>query len=234
MDAFGALSDVAQQQPANVVALAVAAVVAGAASSLHCFAMCGPLACYACSKGGAGRLRAPVGAYHLSRIIGYTVLGAVAGLGGAGLLQVSHAPPRWIPWAMAAVLVATALGLGKRSAAIPGVAKIVRAASVRAARLAPTARSLVMGALTPLLPCGLLYGLYATAFATGGWAAGGVLAGAFALGSTPSLVLAQLQTGWMKRLPRGAEFVLSRLVPLMAAAMLVYRALTPEHCPLCQ
>jgi len=233
MDAFAHMNELAGG-PASMLLLAGAAVTAGGAMSLHCFAMCGPLACYGCSRATGRSRRGAMAGYHLARVAAYAVFGAAAGLAGHGVLNITHAPPRWIPWAMAAVLLATAFGLGETVAALPCMAKILHNASLGAAKLAPAARSVVFGALTPLLPCGLLYGLFATAFASGSVGAGAVLAGAFAVGGIPALLLGQLQASWMRRLPRGSDVVLRRVVPIVVAALLIYRALTPEQCPLCQ
>jgi hypothetical protein len=234
MDAFGLMNELAADRATAALVLAGAATTAGLASSLHCFAMCGPLACFGCSAHpGAKASPATFPAYHLARIAAYSVFGAAAGLAGAGLFRMTHSPVRWAPWAMAAVLVATALGVGERIAVLPAVAKIVRRASAKAAGLAPTWKAIATGAMTPLLPCGLLYGLFASAFASGSAASGGLLAGAFALGGVPALFAGQIQSTWMRRLPKGADVVLKRVVPLCVAALLVYRALTPEQCPLC-
>lgn len=235
MSAFGWMNDLASEPGTHLLTLSGAAFVAGLAGSIHCFAMCGPLACYGCSRSPlrTGRT-ATLGAYHGARIAAYGLVGSLFGLAGAGVVRVTPLrSPHWIPWAMAAVLLATAFGLGERLMVIPGLAQLVRGASRRAAAFAPAVRSGVMGALTPLLPCGLLYGLFATSLLTGGFIAGGVLAAAFALGGVPALTLAQLQSGWMRRLPRGADVVIRRVLPALVALLLVYRALNPEQCPLC-
>jgi sulfite exporter TauE/SafE len=235
MSAFASMNELVEGGATGIGVLAGAAAVAGLASSLHCFAMCGPLACAGCARASQGpRRRAAFAAYHVGRITAYMVAGGLFGLAGAGALHfVSTTPPRWIPWAMAAVLLATALGWGERVASVPGVAHVVRVLSARAATLTPLVRAGATGALTPFLPCGLLYGLFATALLSGSPVSGSVLSGAFAAGGVPALALAQLQTTWIRRLPRGSDLVLRRLVPLGAALVLVYRALTPEHCPLC-
>lgn len=91
----------------------------------------------------------------------------------------------------------------------------------------------MMGALTPLLPCGLLYGLYASALAAGSAARGAQLMGLFALGAIPALVAAQLQARWLSRLTAESEWVLRRGLPLVAAGVLAWRALNAGHCANC-
>jgi sulfite exporter TauE/SafE len=235
MNAFAGMSELASEPGTRLLTLSGAAFVAGLAASVHCFAMCGPLACYGCSRSPVRSGKsATMGAYHVARVAAYGLVGSLFGLAGAGVVRLTPLrSPRWLPWAMAAVLLATAFGLGERLVTLPGLAQLVRRVTRRAASFAPVVRSGVMGALTPLLPCGLLYGLFATSLLTGGFVAGGTLAAAYALGGVPALTLAQLQSRWMHRLPRGADVIVRRILPAVAALLLVYRALNPEQCPLC-
>jgi sulfite exporter TauE/SafE len=212
----------------NLLVVAGVAVATGLVSSLHCFAMCGPLACASCS--GCSRTaerRRAAAAYHLARVAAYGLVGAVLGGLGGGAMQLLHlSSPGWLPWVMAALLVASALGLGERFPSIPGFSHLARVLARAGARLSPTVRSAALGAATPLLPCGLLFGLWAVAAVSGSLVAGLVIGAAFALGGVPALAAAQLQSAWMRRLPAGSELVLRRVVPMAAAGLLVYRALT--------
>lgn len=215
---------------------ATAAVLAGLTTSVHCFAMCGPLACAGCARATpAGHSRARVmSAYHLSRIISYTLVGALFGLLGEGAMLVfTVVAPKWLPWVLVAFLVAAALGLGEWAPRIPVMSQILRGANRVSAALSPTARAGTLGALTPLLPCGLLYALFGTALLTGSAGGGAQLAAGFALGGAPALTLAQLQTSWIRRLPASARFLIQRAIPLTAALVLAWRATSTSGCPLC-
>lgn len=206
-----------------VVAGGTSALVAGVTGSLHCALMCGPLACAGLPQ-GAGRRRAAV-AWHLGRLGAYAAVGLALGLVGGGVaraLAVSVTP--YLPWVMVAGLVATALELGKHLAPLPGVARLARALARAGARLPPAGRALALGAATPFLPCGLLYGLFLAALATGsGWGGAAVL-GLFALGGAPALGGMQAGAQVATRYPRAA-LVLRRVVPLTAAVVLAYRAI---------
>lgn len=206
-----------------------AALLAGLTSSLHCFAMCGPLACAGCAKAQPSQRVSVAGAYQVARVGAYTLVGGALGLLGAGALAAiggsSALALPWLPWVMAGLLIASALGLGERTPNLPGLSQALRAANRAGARFSPRMRAAMMGGLTPLLPCGLLYGLYASTLLTGSFGRGALVAGSFALGGVPALVLAQAQTSWLHRLPKGAEFVLRRVVPVAAAAALIFRAL---------
>ena len=202
-----------------------AAVALGAAGSLHCFVMCGPLAC------AAQKSRASAAAYHFARVTAYALVGGALGLvGGAVRLPLQAA----LPWLMAAVLLAAVIDPGgkrmRRLRPLPGITQILQAAAAVRARLSPVANAALLGALTPLLPCGLLYGIGAASIATSSWRGGALLMGGFALGAIPALVAAQLSRAWLEKLPRLPAALIQRGVPLVAAAVLVYRAtMTATH-----
>ncbi|MFW6051691.1 MAG: sulfite exporter TauE/SafE family protein, partial [Myxococcota bacterium] len=98
-----------------------AGAAAGLASVPHCAAMCGPLAAYACARGGG---RGAPAWYQLGRTASYGALGALAGgLGHAVTGGLSHAAVGWVlSWAMAAALglAAWRLWSGGQPAPAPG------------------------------------------------------------------------------------------------------------------
>lgn len=216
----------ALDNPAAAIGFGAAAIV-GIASSVHCFAMCGPLACSGLGglrKSSPRERRAAVWSYQLGRLGAYTLVGSLLGALGAGIsLAISTSIRPYLPWAMAATLVIVALDLGKRFPAIPGVGKVIAKLGRPIAKLSPVARSGALGALTPLLPCGLLYGISAAALATGSAGGGALVMGGFALGSGPALLLAQAGMG--RNLPGALRIAVQRGIPLAAAAILIYRAI---------
>lgn len=217
-----------------VLAGAAGSWVVGVTGSVHCLLMCGPLAC-AALPGVAGQERrwAMVG-YQGARVAAYTLVGGVLGALGGGVMQALAVSARgWVPWVMAAALVASALELGKRLKPLPGVSRVVSAVARVSAKFSSAGRASAMGAVTPLLPCGLLYGVYAAAMAGGSFTAGALIAGAFALGAVPALLGAQLQAGLWQRKPWLTTWVLQRALPLTAAAVLVYRAINASSAPSC-
>lgn len=226
MDWFSPDVRAALDNPAAAIGFGAAAIV-GIASSVHCFAMCGPLACsglVTLRDREPHTRRMAVWAYQLGRLSSYTLVGLLLGAVGGGIsLAISRSIQPYLPWAMAATLVIVALDLGKKFPAIPGLGRVVRAMGRPLARLSPVARSGAMGAITPLLPCGLLYGISAAALATGSAGGGALVMGGFALGSAPALLLAQAGMG--RRLPGAARIVVQRGIPLVAAAILIYRAI---------
>src|SRR6187397_391189 len=88
-----------------------AAFVAGMVTSLHCAGMCGPLACSLMPvRGDKVDAQTVSTVYHLSRLTGYAVLGALAGgMGRTPLTWISHSALRWLPWVLVFFFVALAL-----------------------------------------------------------------------------------------------------------------------------
>jgi uncharacterized protein len=201
---------------------ASSAIAAGLTGSLHCGLMCGPLACAAVGPGG-GR-RGLVVAWHAGRTLAYTLVGLVLGLVGQGVSRaLTFSVQPYLPWVMAAGLVVTGLDLARHVRPLPGVANVSRWLARAGQRLPPWGRALALGAATPFLPCGLLYGIFLAALATNSAIGGAVVMGAFALGAVPLLVAVQLGISGLDRWPTAA-LVLRRAVPLVAAAVLIARA----------
>jgi sulfite exporter TauE/SafE len=194
------------------VATPIAALVAGLATSVHCTAMCGPLAC-------AMRVR-PL-EYHASRFTSYAIAGALCGAAGqsvAALLQGNTT--RLVPWAFAIVLVVLGLGLEKRLPQPRFAASLLLRARLN--------RSL--GWLTPLLPCGPLWLMFGAAALTGSWWSGALHMAAFAIGTIPLPLLLQTQALRLQnRFSPGAARCTQQALAFISAGLLVWRAALPGH-----
>lgn len=213
----------------HLVPGALGALAVGLTGSLHCLLMCGPLACAglgAPTQSPAARARNAL-AYQLGRWGAYTLVGALLGLVGRGLIRTfaTSAQP-FLPWVMAGALVFSALEVGKRLKPLPGLGRLAGVVARAGAKFSPAVRAGAIGAATPLLPCGLLYGIYLAAVAAGTAAGGALVMGAFALGGLPALLAAQLGAGRLQGAHPVVQFTLKRVVPLAAAVVLVFRAVT--------
>lgn len=189
--------------------LVLGALVASFLGSLHCAGMCGPLVVFTC----AGDKPRPLAlaAYHGARIAGYLVLGVLAGALGAALdLGGRELGLGRVALVLAgATMVVIGLGglLGALSKArvgrpgeaprgfLPRVEAVKRRISARimplmgrAARLSPLKRSLWIGGLTALLPCGWLYAFLVVAAGTGSPFQGSLVMLMLGLGSVPVLL----------------------------------------------
>ena len=178
-----------------------AAFVAGLITSLHCAGMCGPLACSLMPvRGDRSDAQTVSTTYHVARLAGYGVLGALAGgLGQAPLTWVSHSALRWMPWVMVIFFVALALRWDRY---LPKIAVLGRMTWKLQSWLRGRSRvqaAAALGFATPLLPCGPLYFLVALALLSGSAVRGVEFMLAFGLGTVPLLWLAQTQFHWVRQ-----------------------------------
>jgi len=207
---------------------AAAAFTTGLVGSGHCALMCGPLACAGEARDGGARRRSAA-AWQIGRLAAYAGVGALLGtFGHAVLTALSGRAMRALPWAMAAGLALSALEVGKSVPSVPGLARISRGLVRSGAKFSPSARSLLRGAATPFLPCGLLYGAFVMAAAAGSPLGGVTIMTAFGLGALPALAAVQaLVPGSLSRMRRSPRVVAfsRRAIPLLAAAVIVWRAL---------
>jgi sulfite exporter TauE/SafE len=211
---------------------------AGLLGGVHCAGMCGGFVVVAATGGRAGWL------FHVGRLVGYAALGAVAGLlgrtidlGGAalGLHRL-----RFLAAAVLLFLFGLGfLGLFPRRWLEPGGGAVVRllgAVRRRGGRLG----WLLLGLPIGLLPCGLLYPMYALAAGSGSPASGALLLGTFGLGTVPllggvALVFARLQLPARQRLLRGVGVLMLAMAGWMSwrgfTAAAPHRAASPAGAP---
>ncbi len=209
------------------VALAFGAGIVGGA---HCVGMCGGFVLVA---GAAGRRAGLL--FHAGRLAGYAALGAVAGLlgrtldlGGAalGLHRL-----RFLVAAALLFLFGLALaGLVPRRLLEPGAGAVARLLAALRRRGGPLGW-LLLGLPIGLLPCGLLYPMYALAAGSGAAATGALVLLAFGLGTLPILggataVLSRLRVEARQRL-----VVATGVVMLVLSGWMLWRgasAMTPH------
>jgi hypothetical protein len=179
----------------------------GLLGGAHCIGMCGGFVLAA----AAGRQRAWL--FHAGRLTGYAVIGALAGLLG-GTVDVAGAavglrPLRLILFgALLSAFGLAVAGLVPRRWLEPGAGLVTRVLAAARARGGMSA-SLLFGLSIALLPCGLLYPMYALAASSGSPLHGGALLVVFGLGTVPLLAaaswgLARLGVTSRQRLLRAA------------------------------
>ena len=201
------------------------AFLAGLVTSLHCAGMCGPLAC-AIMPAPNERVDASTVStvYHLSRLTGYGVLGALAGgVGRWPLTLLSESTLRYLPWLFVLFFLAVAVRFDQR---LPKVPLLGRAYGWLLARLrGPGGRSRLhsaatLGLATPLLPCGPLYFLLSLALLSGSALRGAETLLAFGLGTVPLLWFAQANYHWL-RLKLGPVWLARAQTSLALVAALI-------------
>lgn len=190
------------------------AVVTGFLSSLHCIGMCGPIVVGYVSQrpvqismpGGATSTVARVSAivpqlvYNLGRVISYSMIGALAGFLGATTL-ISLNIQDVVSIVLGSTMILFALGqLGIFRRLLIRVEKkegkgIITNFLSGITRSGGLDSRFILGLMTPLLPCGLLYGMAMVAAATLSPITGATTMAAFAIGSIPALVATGLLSG---------------------------------------
>ncbi|MBE0620933.1 MAG: sulfite exporter TauE/SafE family protein [Burkholderiales bacterium] len=177
-----------------------AAFLIGLMGGVHCVGMCGGIV-------GALTVQTPRRrrawdlhlAYSTGRIASYAAAGAIMGMiGGAGLMFNQVLPVQMLLYVLAnLVLIGMGLylaGLGKQLARVEALgAWLWRRIQPYSARVLPAdtlAKAFALGTLWGWLPCGLVYGMLATALVSGGAARGAAVMLAFGLGTLPNLLLA--------------------------------------------
>lgn len=188
-----------------------AVLVASLVGSLHCVAMCGPLAVL--HQGGApGQRWRGLALHQGGRAIGYAALGGLAGLLGTAVdlagaaLAIQRAAMVLAAFGLAAWAVV--LIVGARRAALPTAtasASMFSRGLVKLRTQRPARRALGLGLLHAVLPCGWLWAFVALAVGTGSALMGAATLLAFWLGTVPALLgatalaaplLARVRTRW--------------------------------------
>jgi hypothetical protein len=178
-------------------------IVTGFLSSLHCVGMCGPIASgfvsqkpvqISLSGGGSETLsRASIALphvfYNLGRVVSYSVIGAIAGMLGATAL-ISKDVQSIVSIVLGSVMIVIGLAQwGAFDRFLPkrrGEGRVRKVVSAIVGSGGYESRFMI-GLMTPLLPCGLLYGMAAGAAASLSPVGGALTMGAFAVGSIPAL-----------------------------------------------
>lgn len=204
------LHDLTALGPGGVLAMAGALFLAGLAGGVtHCAGMCAPFVLAQAGQGAGGpMLSRLMGAmllpYHAGRMLGYGVLGAVAGAGAGLVAGVSG-----LRWLLAGLLVFAALlmfaeaarraGLRMPQGPKPAFPRALQA-PLQALLARPGGwRGFALGLLLSALPCGMIYGALAAAAASGSALGGFIGMAAFAAGTAPGLVGVALLGGFFSR-----------------------------------
>lgn len=224
--------------------LLLATFVASLLGSFHCACMCGPIAIWSSGTIGPGGKGVPlrpveltqrIGGYHVGRLITYLTLGLIAGLAGKAIGSVGEGAGIQAAAARVAGLLMIAIGAWRFRSLWPSrpgsastgmviqlsnrLAKAIASLRPHLARLPVTARSIGLGAVTVLLPCGWLYLFVLFAGGSGSILSSLGVMFAFWLGTIPSLVA--LVTGLLHLQNASRQRSLPRFMPMVGAMVLI-------------
>ena len=172
------------------------AFAVGLVTSLHCAGMCGPLACYlAPQPGSKASFTTVTSLYQLGRLLSYTIIGALAG--GLGMITLGwvsiyqHSLSRFLPWILVLFFVMVAFRVDKYFPKPDFLNPWLRRAQAKAQAMPRPLAGLLVGILTPLLPCGPLYAVFGLALMTQSPVRGAEFLLLFGLGTLPLLWFVQ-------------------------------------------
>ncbi|MFC4993267.1 sulfite exporter TauE/SafE family protein [Rubritalea tangerina] len=174
----------------------IAALSAGLATSIHCVGMCGPLACSVTSKSKSrDHALLETTAYHLGRVVSYTIIGGLAGLIGKQPLSFFFDSPAVIlPWLMIPFLLVTAFPNLIQVPKLKFLTLPYYKAKAWAQNKPPGVAGGLLGVISPCLPCTPLYLIFGVSLLSGSTLTGAKIALCFSLGTIPLLWAAQSST----------------------------------------
>ncbi len=187
-----------------MIGLAASVLAASVAGSPHCAGMCGGVAMFCGGAGQCGMARSmrATALYHVSRLVGYMLVGCIAGVAGIAVDAGGTLAGMQRAAAMLAGVIVALVGVsmlmrarGGPSAGISMPRWIQRGIGqlhALAVRLPPDARAVALGMLTPLLPCGWLWAFVAVAAGSGSATLGSWVMAVFWLGTLPALLMVGL------------------------------------------
>lgn len=205
------------------------ALMAGMVTSVHCVAMCGPLACaFTPTQKETVSPQLVLTCYHLAKMTSYTVVGGLAGAFGSIVIRIVEASwLNYLPWALVLFFIGIAFRMDRFLPKPVWLGRLYQQCTMRFSKFTkPTAATLI-GFASPLLPCGPLYVIFGLALFSGSAWKGMEFAIGFSLGTLPLLWLAQGQffkisrtarLDWLPRIQRG--------MALLAAIVIAWRLRT--------
>lgn len=165
--------------------------VAGLSGSLHCVGMCGGLVTASCSS------RHDIVKYQLGRLLGYLSLGLIAGVVGQGIAPVFDS--KFVTFITALLMGGLFIYWGVTSFSgkkteLPMPKFLSTTYQKLWSRFVKDnhgfSRSFLVGLISIMLPCGLLYGVVITTFAMGNFHQALFSMLFFWLGTLPAMVMA--------------------------------------------
>lgn len=196
----------------------------------HCIGMCGPVVA-ALALHGRGKVRIfPHLLYNAGRIVTYTFIGALMGLGGSFVDTAGRMAGLQNAVPIAAGIMMIYLGLGvaglTRSPARTGkkAGPFMKAAAT-VMEGPSTLRYLPLGLMLGFLPCGLSYSIFVGAAASGGMIEGFLLSLSFGLATVPALLLFAMVVGYLGAGMRGILYRMGGAVVILMGFMYVWRGI---------
>lgn len=209
-----------------------AALLLGAASSVHCVGMCGPIALAVPSRrtGYAGRL---VDAMLLNggRVLSYVALGLLFGAFGRGLrvagLQQAISIGLGALILMSLIVPRLSVSLSMPMVWVTAIGRMRTMFARTLSRTSPLGL-IISGVMNGLLPCGMVYMALALALSQEGPILGASFMLFFGFGTLPALVLLRLGAASINQRWRASLRRLSPVLMTVVALILVLRGMRAD------
>jgi uncharacterized protein len=205
------------------------ALLLGVFSSLHCVGMCGPIAlALPLVRTNTFTVILSFVAYHLGRIVSYTLLGIIAGIIGIGFYN--SIDQRWIFIACGVLIVLWVLvpltnpenwRIMRNNLLIGGIRKKMGSLF----RKRSIGSTFTIGILNGFIPCGMVYIALMSAVATGKWSSGGMFMLFYGLGTIPLMLILNFSWEMVKPVFRKKLVRLSPVFVGIIGVLLVLRGL---------
>jgi sulfite exporter TauE/SafE len=179
-------------------AIMVTAFLAGLLGSGHCFGMCGGIAgSLGALSGGRGSIAGPALQFNIGRLLGYMVLGLLAGgiIGAAGEIIALKPLGKWLRAITAIMVLLIGLrflidwrGLDLLERGGAGLWRRIMPLAVKISQRHDWMGRLGLGLCWGFLPCGLVYTVLMTAASTAVAFSGALVMLAFGLGTLPAML----------------------------------------------
>jgi sulfite exporter TauE/SafE len=221
-----------------MAAMLATAFLVGLAGGVHCLAMCSGIVAALQIRGATGLLRQV--ANSLGRVTSYAVAGAIAGGAGSFAVETQQLLPARVVLLVLANALIVLLGLS-----LAGVAAVVRPLEraglvlwrmlqrlgVRLSPARTPAGAFAVGLAWGWVPCGLVYGVLATALVSGNAWRGAAVMAAFGAGTLPNLLAAGWAASRLRALlvTRRARLYAGAFVVLLGIVGLVRVPFIAEH-----
>lgn len=208
----------------------------GMTSGLHCLVMCGPFVTIIRSETDS---QGGLALYHLGRGLSYILLGGLFGFIGKGANSIGELGALQGFSAVLAFFLLAIMGfrmifLGKGTPFFRFPNWVQKLILKTKERFSKRELGLVLGIVSGLLPCGVLYPAFAASFATGSVAIGSMVMFSFFLGTVPILTgLGYLINKFRSKVPAVYVSGFGVLLVLLSISLLLFRLYSHSHSESC-
>ena len=204
----------------------ISAVLIGLTGSIHCIAMCSSITLLIGGDKHSKKYTLQRILYNVGRLIGYAVLGIIAGI--LGHVAWFFGVQQWLSIAFGIILLLGLILYGSKSIHNPKWKPLLKLTTWLKLSFSniyswnSSFKGLFIGLLNGFLPCGLVYMALIGALSTPSFSGSIVYMLIFGLGTWPMMISVSFFGGWIKTKINGRVL---RTIPYMIAILFILRGL---------